>query len=230
MSLRLALWSCPRTVSTALMRAFAERPDTVCADEPLYAAYLERSGKLHPMREEVIAAGDPDLDALQAPVVFEKHMAHHLNAVELAPEFYARRRHAYLIRDPRELILSMVRDLGEVGPEDLGFCRQAALWRTHGGPVVSSRDLLDDPAGMLRALCAEFGLDFDPGMLSWEAGRHPCYGVWADFWYRNVERSTGFLPYTPKEEALGAEHQKLLDWALGEYRELHAARLQPLPA
>ncbi|MBL7007861.1 MAG: hypothetical protein ISR76_02605 [Planctomycetes bacterium] len=229
MSLRIALWSCPRTVSTALMRAFAQRPDTRCADEPLYAAYLARSGKLHPMRDQILAAGDPDLGRIQAPVVFEKHMAHHLNAVELTPGFFEDRVHAYLIRDPAELILSMRRDLGQVGPEDLGFDRQAELWRQRGGPVVSSRDLLDHPEGMLRALCAELGLDFDPAMLSWPPGRHACYGVWADFWYKNVEASTGFLPYAPKDEAFPTELLPLLEWASGNHAELDGARLKPLP-
>jgi len=209
------------------MRAFAQRPGCACADEPLYAAYLRGSGKLHPMREEILAAGDPDLDQIQAPLVLEKHMAHHLGVVELAPAFFAARRHAFLIRDPAELIQSMIRDLGEVGPEDLGFDRQAALWRQHGGPVVSSRDLLDEPEGVLRALCAELGLDFDPGMLSWPPGRHPCYGVWADFWYRGVEESTGFLPYQPKQEPFPEEQRPLLEWASAHHAELYQARLRP---
>jgi hypothetical protein len=229
MSLRVALWSCPRTVSTALMRSFAERPDTVCVDEPLYAGYLAGSGKQHPMRDEILAAGDPDLAAVQAPVVFEKHMAHHLNVVHQDEAFFAARTHAFLIRDPAELILSMVRDLGEVGPEDLGFDRQAELWHRHGGPVVSSRDLLDDPEGMLRALCRELGLAFDPGMLSWEPGRHACYGVWADFWYGNVEKSTGFLPHQPKTEAFPEALLPLLEWARGQHAELFEARLRPQP-
>lgn len=225
--MRIALWSCPRTVSTALMRSFAERPDTRCVDEPLYAAYLARSGKQHPLREEILAAGDPDLAAVTAPVVLEKHMAHHLHAVDLAPEFFAARRHAFLIREPREVILSMRRDLGAIGPEDLGFDRQAELWRRHRGPVICSRDLLDEPAGVLRAMCAALGIAFLPAMLCWEPGRHPCYGVWADYWYRSVEASTGFQPYRAKDEPFPAELEPLLAWARPFYDELHAARLRP---
>ncbi|RMH02964.1 MAG: HAD family hydrolase [Planctomycetota bacterium] len=227
MSRRIALWSCPRTVSTAVLRAFAQRADTVCVDEPLYAAYLRASGKDHPMRQEILAAGDPDLDAVEAPVVFEKHMAHHLNEVSLEPGFFAARRHAYLIRDPAEVILSMRRDLGEIGPEDLGFDQQARLWRRWPGPVVAARDLLDRPEGILRALCRALDLEFDPAMLSWPPGRHPSYGVWAPFWYRTLEASTGFQPYRPKEEPFPAELEPLLAWARPYHEELAAVRLRP---
>ena len=60
MTLRLAMWSGPRNISTALMRAWENRPDCSVTDEPLYAAYLAATGLDHPLRDEVIAAGDTD--------------------------------------------------------------------------------------------------------------------------------------------------------------------------
>ena len=83
------MWSGPRTVSTALMRAWENRPDTVVTDEPLYAFYLERTGIYHPGRDEVIASQPTDwrvvltrLTSDPLPpgvsISYAKHMTHHL--------------------------------------------------------------------------------------------------------------------------------------------------------
>ena len=53
---RIAMWSGPRNISTAMMRAFENRADTLVVDEPFYACYLERTGLDHPMRDEVLAS------------------------------------------------------------------------------------------------------------------------------------------------------------------------------
>jgi len=242
---RIALWSTPRTVSTALLRSFVNRSDTLGVDEPYYAKYLSRTFKEHPMREEVLAAGDPDLDAVAAraaesglSVVFEKHMAHHM-LDGASDSFLAARQHLFLIRHPREMIPSMVRDLGRVATDDLGFAQQVDLFRRLSGRglssgdslqpplVVSSQELLQNPEAMLRALCERLHLDFELAMLKWSAGRHECYGIWAPFWYAKVEGSTGFSAYLPKSEPFPEAQRGLLDWATPLYEELHAARLIP---
>ncbi len=229
---RIALWSTPRTVSTALLRSFANRSDTLGVDEPFYAKYLSRTFKEHPLREEVLATGDPDLDglALEAAdrgktLVFEKHMAHHM-LDGVSHEFLNAREHVFLIRHPREMIPSMVRDLGRVAVDDLGFAQQLSLARGMSQPIVlSSQDLLQRPEAMLRALCNRLGIDFEPVMLSWAPGRHECYGVWAPFWYKTVEASTGFAPFEPKTVPFPKSQQALLDWATPLYDELFAQRL-----
>ena len=65
MTISIAMWSGPRNISTAMMRAFENRPDTEVIDEPFYAPYLVRPGVDHPMREEVLAArkSDPEVVA-----------------------------------------------------------------------------------------------------------------------------------------------------------------------
>ncbi len=42
---RIAMWSGPRNISTALMRSWENRPDTAVVDEPLYAHYLHQTGR-----------------------------------------------------------------------------------------------------------------------------------------------------------------------------------------
>ena len=63
---RIAMWSGPRNLSTAMMRAFGARSDCTVWDEPFYAAYLVQSGIDHPMRAESIAAGETDPDKVTA--------------------------------------------------------------------------------------------------------------------------------------------------------------------
>ena len=63
---RIAMWSGPRNLSTAMMYAFAARGDCVVWDEPFYSAYLQATGMDHPMRDQIIAAHEPDPDVIAA--------------------------------------------------------------------------------------------------------------------------------------------------------------------
>ena len=201
------MWSGPRTVSTAMMRAWENRPDTVVVDEPLYAFYLSSTGLDHPGREEVIASQPVSWEAVVAAlasgplpagaqVAYAKHMTHHvLPSVDLA--VFAPFRHAFLIRDPRALLASYARVRSAPTLDDLGLRQQAGLYEAFGGPVIDSTDLLAAPEAGLRALCAALDVPFDPAMLSWPAGPRESDGVWAPYWYDSVWKSTGFTRAAP---------------------------------
>jgi hypothetical protein len=198
------MWSGPRTVSTALMRAWENRPDTVVVDEPLYAFYLAATGLDHPGRDEVIASQPTSwrvvlrsLTSGRLPpgvtICYQKHMTHHLlPAVDRAA--LAGLRHAFLIRDPRSLLASYARVRSEPTLSDLGLVQQASIFEKFGGPVLDSADLLAAPEPALRALCAALGVPFSAAMLSWPPGPRASDGVWAPYWYDSVRRSTGFVP------------------------------------
>ena len=229
------MWSGPRTVSTALMRSFGNRPDTVVADEPLYAFYLARTGISHPGREQILASMPDDwravLDHLTtAPlpagksVFYGKHMTHHL-LPEVDQAALAPLRHAYLIRDPAELLASYAKVRSEPTLEDLGIVQQAEIFDAYPGPVVDSRDLLENPEGVLRALCDALSIPFTAAMLSWPAGPRDFDGVWGPYWYDNVWRSTGFGPYRPPREPLPARLAGLAGRCRPYYERLHARRL-----
>jgi Sulfotransferase domain len=232
---RIAMWSGPRTVSTALMRAWENRPDTVVVDEPLYAFYLDRTGLDHPGRDEVIASQPTDwrvvLDRLTAgplppgvTVGYAKHMTHHL-LPEVDRAALAPLRHAHLIRDPRELLASYARVRTEPTLADLGIVQQAEIFEAFGGPVVDSRDLLAEPAGILGALCAAVDVPFDDRMLSWPAGPRASDGVWAPYWYASVHSSTGFAAYRPPASPLPARLEPLAERCLPYFERLHRYRL-----
>ena len=232
---RIAMWSGPRTVSTALMRAWENRPDTVVTDEPLYAFYLSRTALAHPGRDHVIASQPTDWRVVLAELTtaplpagvsisYAKHMTHHL-LPEVDRAALAPLRHAHLIRDPRELLASYARVRAEPTVDDLGLRQQAEIFERFGGPVVDSRDLLLDPEGTLRALCRALDVPFDDAMLSWPPGPRDSDGVWAPYWYGSVHASTGFAPYRPPAEPLPVRLEPLADSCTPYYLQLHRYRI-----
>lgn len=241
MALRVAMWSGPRNISTAMMRAWGNRPDTFVCDEPLYACYLQATGSDHPGREEVIAAGETDWRKVVAwltgevpqgkQIFFQKHMTHHL-LPEIDRGWLDQVTNCFLIRDPREVIVSYLRKNRDPTAEDVGYPQQAEIFRRVrerlgvAPPVLDARDVLADPQRMLRMLCERVGVPFTERMLSWPSGLRDTDGVWAKYWYAEVETSTGFKPYTPRTDdvptRLADVHRQCLAW----YEELYEHRLR----
>jgi hypothetical protein len=239
MVVRVAMWSGPRNISTALMRSFGARPDTLVVDEPLYAHYLAVTGLDHPARDEVLAAQPrrwaDAVAALTGPlpdrvgVHYQKHMAHHL-LPEVGRDWLGAVRNAFLIRDPAAVVASYAKVRGEPTLDDLGYGRQAEIFRGYGGPVVDAADLLRDPAAVLAGLCAALDIGYDPGMLAWPAGPRDTDGVWAPHWYATVEASTGFARYEPRPAEVPDRLRHLVDAARPYYDELAAHRVTGPPA
>ncbi|MEP7281420.1 MAG: HAD family hydrolase [Rubrivivax sp.] len=241
---RIAAWSGPRNISTALMRAWSQRPDTAVTDEPLYAHYLQASGLDHPGRDAIVAAGDTDWRRVAAAlsngpvpgaraVWYQKHMAHHL-----LPAMHAGWVHALhnvlLIRDPALVVASYTRARADVAPDDLGLRQQLALFQRladqTGRPplVIDGERFLRAPRAHLRALCADAGLPFTPAMLHWPAGPHPDDGVWAPHWYAAVWRSTGFEPARPRAEpVLDAAARAVAEACRPAYEQLLVQAIDP---
>jgi hypothetical protein len=220
------------------MYSFAQRPDTRVVDEPLYAHYLRVSGARHPGRDEVLAAQDSDgervvrevvLGPCDRPVLFLKQMAHHLGG--LRRDFLGQTVNVLLVRDPREMLPSLVHQIPWPSLPDTGLRIQADLLeelesRGQEPAVVDARCLLQDPPRVLRELCARLYLPFLPEMLSWPGGPRPEDGVWAPHWYQNVHRSTGFEPYRPKESPFPAALEPLLRECTPYYERLAARAIR----
>ena len=232
---RIAMWSGPRTISTALMRAWENRPDTVVADEPLYGFYLARTSVEHPGRDEIIASMPGGWQQViqqlcSAPlppgktVYYQKHMTHHL-LPDVDRGAMRGLRHAYLIREPRQLLASYARVRAEPVLADLGLAQQVEIYRLYGGPVVDAADILRQPRPALEALCDALGVRFDPAMLSWPPGPRPTDGVWGRYWYESVWKSTGFGPYRESPAGLPPELEPLAAECRPFYDELSAHRL-----
>ena len=232
--LRLSVWSGPRNISTALMYSFRERTDTVVVDEPLYGHYLQATGAAHPGREEVLAAMDTDgarvvrevlLGPCEKPVLFFKNMAHHLRGLDRS--FLGELTHVLLTRDPREMLLSLVKKLPEPTLRDTGLEEQTeilevVLSQGRVPVVLEAKTVLTNPEAVLREACKRLGLPFESGMLRWPAGPKPEDGVWAKHWYDSVHQSTSFAPYEPKDEPLPERLEPLLARCLPLYEHLSA--------
>lgn len=240
---RIAMWSGPRNISTALMRSWGSRQDTTVWDEPLYAHYLQATGREHPGREEVIAHHETDVEAVirrltqapipnQADIFYQKHMAHHM-LPEIPTEWVHDLRNAFLIRDPAEMLPSLAEFLPEPTLRDTGLKQQWTLFQKvqedtdRPPPVIDARDVLADPKGVLRALCDALNVPFRSSMLSWEPGPRPTDGVWAKYWYDAVEQSTGFHPHTPSSDPVPDRLKSLHATCQEYYRRLSKHRLSP---
>ena len=238
--LRLAMWSGPRNISTAMMRAWGNRADTSVCDEPLYAHYLKVTGRRHPGADEVIAAGETDIAKvigwLTGPVprgrriFYQKHMAHHL-LPDVPRQWMRGLAHCFLIRDPREMLTSFIKHVPDATLADTGYPQQVEIfdlvrqWIGGAPPVLDSKDVLNRPHKMLEVLCNRLGVGFSDRMLSWNPGLRDTDGVWGKYWYKEVETTTSFKPYMPKAEEVPDEFKGLLEDCERYYRQLYVHRL-----
>jgi hypothetical protein len=238
--IRIAMWSGPRNISTAMMRSWENRGDAAVSDEPLYAHYLKETRVDHPGRDEIIAACETDwrkvVAYLTGPVPggkavwYQKHMTHHL-LPGIERGWVKGLTNAFLIREPTEMITSLAKVTPNPRIEDTGLPQQAALfeqvreWEGKTPPVVDARDVLTDPRRMLGLLCEALGVAFTERMLAWPAGKRATDGVWAPHWYASVEKSTGFEGYRPKNEPVPERLKTVHDECEGLYRKLWRERL-----
>ena len=226
------MWSGPRNLSTAMMRSFGSRADTVVTDEPFYGAYLKATGDPQAMADRVIADMDCDWSSVartvtgptpgSAPIWYQKHMAHHMVG-PIAHDDLRGLTHAFLIRDPARVVASYAAKREAVRPEHLGTARQVDYFDReadrlgHAPPVIDSGDVSRDPETTLALLCEALGIAWDPAMLSWQTGIRDTDGIWAPHWYATVAASTGFAPPDEGELTLSPEEQAIADACRADY-------------
>lgn len=242
MTIRIAMWSGPRNLSTAMMRSFGSRSDTFVSDEPFYGCFLKDSGADHPMHDEVIAAMDCDwrsvMETLRSaapagkPVWYQKHMWHHMVGAVGYDDFDGFT-HAFLIREPERMIASYLRKREVAAFEDFGLERQAEFFEReadrfgHAPPVIDANDVLADPEAVLSKLCDALAIAWDRSMLAWPPGRRETDGPWAPHWYAAVEASCGFGPPEPEPVELPDEARRLADRCRPCYNRLAGYRIKP---
>ena len=240
--LRIAMWSGPRNISTALMRAWENREDCVVWDEPLYGYYLDATGIAHPGAAEVIAAQGTDAEAIIARcggeipegrgIFYQKHMTLHL-LPQLDRSWLAALDNCFLVREPEAVVESYAAVRDDLTLADIGFVQQAELFaevRRISGLlplVIDSGDFLQNPRNMLEAICEHFDIEFVDEMLHWPPGPRYSDGVWARYWYDSVWQSTGFTAYREKTYQLSAREREIARAARPYYEDLHQYRLQP---
>lgn len=238
--MKLAMWSGPRNLSTAMMYSFGARDDFAVMDEPFYAAYLAQTGLDHPMRDAIIASQPTDpaqvIETLTGPIpqgrahFYQKHMTQHM-IPGVPRDWMLDVSNVFLIRHPARVVASFGAKYDAMTLADIGFTQQAELYEMlldHGQTpvVIDSSDIRRAPEVMLRALCDAIDLPFDPAMLTWPAGGHADDGVWAPVWYGSVHASTGFAPAEGPLPNLTPEEAALAEAAMPIYEKLSCARLR----
>lgn len=238
--MKIAMWSGPRNLSTAMMYAFASRDDCAVSDEPFYGAYLAATGIDHPMREEVMAAQptDPMVVARHCvgpnpagrPLWYQKHMTMHM-IPEFDRGFMCQLTNVFLIRHPARVIASYARKRESPTLADIGFLQQAELFDQlaedlgRAPLVISAEDIRANPSAALKRLCFALGIGFVPGMISWPKGPKPFDGVWAPHWYNAVHGSTGFEDPEGSLPDLSVAYERLAQQAMSSYEHLSAFKL-----
>jgi len=237
---RIAMWSGPRNISTAMMRSWGNRPDTFVIDEPFYAYYLNRTGAAHPGAEEVIASGETNWRKIvarltgpvpkNARIFYQKQLTHHL-LPGIDRGWLGQVTNCFLIRDPAEVVVSYVKKNNEPTLEDLGFAQQAEIFdfvqreASSVPPVIDADDVLRDPKRLLELLCDAVAVEFFPAMLSWPRGPRPTDGIWAKYWYAEVENSTSFRPHRRRVEEIPERLRTVYERCQEYYGKLYQHRL-----
>jgi len=239
-TVRIAMWSGPRNLSTAMMRSFGSRSDAFVSDEPFYGCFLKASGADHPMRDEVIAAMDCDWGSVMRSlsgtppsdqlVWYQKHMWHHMVG-PIGYEDFDGFTHAFLIREPERMIASYLRKRESAAFEDFGLERQAEFFECEADrlgqapPVIDANDVLANPEAVLSGLCENLDIPWERIMLAWPPGRRETDGPWAPHWYAAVEASCGFGPPETDPVDLPDDARRLADRCRPYYERLAAHRI-----
>ncbi len=237
--MRIAMWSGPRNLSTALMYSFGNRSDCAVVDEPFYAAYLNMTGLDHPMRQDILDSqsqkpeqvADVLLDSIpaQKPIFYQKHMTQHM--INGVPRDWMRDVvNVFLTRHPARVIASYAAKRENPTLDDIGFRQQAELFDLvqswgQAPVVIDSHDIRADPEKMLNKLCDAIGIPFSPNMLSWPKGGHKDDGVWAAHWYGAVWNSTGFARAEAPLPEVPENLQPVLQAAMPYYERMKALKI-----
>lgn len=232
--MRIACWSGPRNISTALMRSWSSRNDTFVSDEPFYAYYLKKTELNHPMAEkileyyptsycEIIKSLNQKIPQSKS-IWYQKHMAHHLLGSEDI-SWINNFKNCFLIRHPRQVISSYIIKNNLKSIYELGYLQQWKLIQYLSENqknifVIDSSQILNDPELSLSKWCKWLNIGFDLKMLSWEKGYHPNDGIWARHWYNSVISSNRFINEelsSDKKINLNRKHAKIYEEAIEYY-------------
>lgn len=223
----------PRNVSTALMYSFAQRSDTTVIDEPFYGYYLKETEIYHPGRKKIMNSMSTDINQITNDllhknndngILFLKNMAHH--HIRIDTNFLLSTKNIFLIRHPAELIVSFTKVIKDPSLNDIGIKKSWELYfqlveAGHQPAIIDSGELLKDPVIMMENLCRSIGISYDPKMQTWPAGSRKEDGIWSEYWYHNLHKTTGFIKSEPKEVEVPSQLQSLCDEAMAYYNQLY---------
>jgi len=238
---RIAMWSGPRNISTAMMRSFQSRGDTFVSDEPMYGHFLSITKTNHPLREEVITSMETDRKKLHKylstftpgkfNIWYQKQMTQHI-LIDDSLEWIKDLSNVFLIRDPKQVILSYLKKFKLEDESLIGFIQLKRIFdylknNTESDPIViDANDILKNPSAMLNRLCEKLKIPYSDKMLRWKKGYRDTDGVWASHWYDNVINTTRFTSFKENKELLPKKYSKIYNQSMEIYNQLHNYRIK----
>ena len=225
------MWSGPRNLSTALMRSFENREDTKVWYEPFYAYYLKETKKDHPLANEIINKYETNLEKIidlvtaeKDFIYFQKHMSHHI-IKKIPINWITKGINCFLIRHPKEVLLSYIQKNDLIDSNDLGYPAQLRLFnyiKTSNKKilVIDAKDLSEKPEIILKKICKKINIPFTEKMLNWPKGRRDSDGIWEKIWYKNVKSSTSFNKILNKEYEIPKKYNHIYNECLRIYDQL----------
>ena len=229
--MNIYMWSGPRNLSTALMRSFENREDTKVWDEPFYAYYLKETKKDHPLANEIINKYETNLEKIidlvtaeKDFIYFQKHMSHHI-IKKIPINWITKGINCFLIRHPKEVLLSYIQKNDLIDSNDLGYPAQLRLFnyiKTSNKKilVIDAKDLSEKPEIILKKICKKINIPFTEKMLNWPKGRRDSDGIWEKIWYKNVKSSTSFNKILNKEYEIPKKYNHIYNESLRIYDQL----------
>ena len=229
--MNIYMWSGPRNLSTALMRSFENREDTKVWDEPFYAYYLKETKKNHPLANEIINKYETNLEKIidlvtaeKDFIYFQKHMSHHI-IKKIPINWITKGINCFLIRHPKEVLLSYIKKNDLIDSNDLGYPAQLRLFnyiKTSNKKilVIDAKDLSEKPEIILKKICKKINIPFTEKMLNWPKGRRDSDGIWEKIWYKNVKSSTSFNKILNKEYEIPKKYNHIYNECLRIYDQL----------
>jgi len=229
----VALWSVPRSISTAFERVFVERDDFEVLHEPFSDAYYYGEDRLSDRYSDVEPEAVNNYENVLARVleprerrVFVKDMAYHAKGL-LGSTFVASFANTFIIRDPKYVVASLYKMWPDFTLEETGFEQIYNLFRyateVNGEDVVvvDAMTFSENPAGVLAAYCEHLGVPFDPGSLSWKSREVRRWDNW-DGWHEAAQQSTGIKRAARKDPPLPEKAQEAYEYCLPYYYKLAA--------
>lgn len=241
-----ALWSHPRSMSTAIERIMRERGDLDCEHEPfMYDYYVHRQVRTMPHFDaepgrprSYDEIRDMLLERATSRPVFIKDMSYYVMPHILDDaELGARLKNMFLVRRPRAAIVSYHKLDPEITSDEIGVRAQAAHYealvaRGERPAVIRSEDVRADPKGVIGALWRAVGLDPAAHAFDWQ-GEAPKDWQQVQGWHGQVLQSSGIAPPDPDAEQRESERFETLATAhpkLQTYLDLHLAAYDRLSA
>lgn len=231
----VALWSVPRSISTAFERVFVERDDFEVFHEPFGESYYYSEERLSDRYSDEEPRPEDNYENVLARLlkphenrVFVKDMAYHTKPL-IDPEFVSHFRNTFIIRDPKYVIASLSRMWPDFTLEETGFEQLYRLFRyateAEEVVVVDAMTFSENPVGVLAAYCEHLEIPFRTDDLSWQPGEVREWENW-EGWHEEAQQSSGIKPAERKDPELPLELQEAYEYCLPYYYQL-AARAIP---